>query len=213
MTFCGQCMLIQFSSCCYPTCVTLAENVISGGSLVCTVLQNSIKVMMLRTLVMYAECAGVLLQNLHLAHDILFRKLIFNIGQEFIMFFLDQKKICLMIRGIQRTFVWIPHLMAQGGSKDNKKVGIFRQLKIVINNNFSESHLSHWLSQKSLQKSQETWQAVSARVLAQYLWGIIQLTFNGIFDTHLMKLCIYLHFWQGLNIRLNIRLILSEPIS
>ena len=35
-----------------------------------------------------------MLQNLHWAHDIVFRKLIFSFGQEFIMIFLLQKKIC-----------------------------------------------------------------------------------------------------------------------
>ena len=53
-------------------------------------LRNSIKVMMLRTLVIYAE---VTLQNLHRAHDIVFRKLIFSFGQEFIMLFLDKKDL------------------------------------------------------------------------------------------------------------------------
>ena len=38
----------------------------------------------------YAE---VMLQNLHRAHDIVFRKLIFSFGQEFIMLFLDKKDL------------------------------------------------------------------------------------------------------------------------
>ena len=44
----------------------------------------------IRTLVIYAE---VMLQNLHRAHDIVFRKLIFSFGQEFIMLFLDKKDL------------------------------------------------------------------------------------------------------------------------
>lgn len=54
-------------------------------------LRNSIKVMMLRTLVIYAGCAEVMLKNLHRAHDIVFRKLIFSFGQEFIILFLVKK--------------------------------------------------------------------------------------------------------------------------
>ena len=63
-----------------------------------------------------------MLQILHWAHDILFRKLIFSFGQEFIMIFLHQKRSVKEFFGFKEHL--FEYLIAQGGSEDYKKVGI-----------------------------------------------------------------------------------------